>query len=623
MTTQNFGYYEEIFFPEDENEWIDSSVFSEVKDLWLKSNNLRGDANYLKACKLLNPFFDVDFDKERMVSHFAHLVTEVDENGWSSPGDEETAYGLRKSIFKEFNVENYYSEEVDSCAVIAIDFRERDEDEEPINNSYLDSPYITVIATKNLDLKKGFKTQDELIKWEEKNEFELSSCFSLDLSDKLTSYLDEDGDETSGYSSEGGHDGVVVYEENDTIESFSNTLESFALASFDAEIFEMNEEAKKIFDCIYRGDIEGLKKVIPDSFDINASLGNLSITAPMPITFSALFFSKEGFNESYGKIFDLVDLSFQEEGSLEEVVYFLASKGADLSFQISPGVSYLGIALSVSDELTNFLVSFGMDVTAEASDALLMAATYGKLAYVNQFLDLGADANFSNYGTTSLMYAAQGESEDNSLTSEKQKVQIEIMESLLLKGADINLVDEGGDTALTNAVRCKNIEIVRFLLEKGANPNGGINKSMSPLEIAIDIKDELVIQALKDAGAKLKEKPKKKAPAKSKEKSSPSQSKKSDATEIPSSKAKCKSCQKIFTKNTLNKWGGTCGACYRKANPRSKKMNKPQPSSSSGCWDTLDSISSGADDCFEFLKIIAILGAVIWFIIAIIIAMFN
>ena len=62
MTTQNFGYYEEIFFPEDENEWIDSSVFSEVKDLWLKSNNLRGDANYLKACKLLNPFFDVDFD---------------------------------------------------------------------------------------------------------------------------------------------------------------------------------------------------------------------------------------------------------------------------------------------------------------------------------------------------------------------------------------------------------------------------------------------------------------------------------------------------------------------------------------------------------------------------------
>ncbi|SVD98659.1 uncharacterized protein METZ01_LOCUS451513, partial [marine metagenome] len=255
--------------------------------------------------------------------------------------------------------------------------------------------------------KTEFKTQEELEKWETKNKNELSNCFSLEISDELTTYIDEDGYETSGYSSTGGWEGVVVYENKDTVETFSSRLQSFAHGvSVEEESVQIGEEIQEIFDAIYTGDIEKLKELIPNDFDINQALAGPQLTMPLAIAFASIFFSKKGFKDIYGQVFDLKGRSFQKEGSIEEVIYFLVSKGGDLSYQVIPGVSYLSMALSFSEELTNFLLSFGIDVSSEAADAILIASSEGKLTYVEQFLELGADPNFSiTGGTTAIMYA--------------------------------------------------------------------------------------------------------------------------------------------------------------------------------------------------------------------------
>ena len=590
MSDQNFGYYEEVFFPEEDNEWVSSSNFGEARILWEKSKNIPGDKNYRKACDLLAPYFDISFDKERMIDNFAEMVTEPDEDGWTSIGSEERLFGLRKSVFKKYDEDSYEREEVDSCAVLAIDFTERDDDGLPIKDSFLNTPHITLIATKNTDVKKEFKTQEELEKWESKNNYELSYCFSLEISDELTTYIDEDGDETSGYSSEGGWEGVVVYENKDTVETFSSRLQSFAHGvSGEEESVEIGEEIQEIFDAIYTGDIEKLKELIPNDFDINQALAGPQITMPLAIAFASIFFSKKGFKDIYGQVFDLKGRSFQKEGSIEEVIYFLVSKGGDLSYQIMPGVSYLSMALSFSEELTNFLLSFGIDVSSEAADAILIASSEGKLNYVEQFLELGADPNFSiTGGTTAIMYAAQGEKEGATLSLKRQKVQIQIIEKLLAKGADVDAIDDGGDSALSNAVRCKNKDIIKFLLENKANPNIGSKKgSISPYKLAIESKSDEIQKILEDYGAKKvesrspKQKPKQ---AKKPNRKVPIGSKKQKVTSQPKGKIQCPSCSKYFAQSTIDKWGGICGTCHRKKypdNPRHRKVAPPD--SNSGC----------------------------------------
>jgi len=621
MPSQNFGYYEEIFFPEDENEWIDTSPFKEVKSLWEKSRNMPGDKNYRKACELLDPFFEINFDKERMIDNFAKRVTEADEDGWTSIGEEERLYGLKKSIFQKYDEESYETEDCDSCAVVGIDFTERDDEGHPIKDSHMETPYITLIATKNTDVKKEFETQQTLEEWESKNEFELGYCFSLELSDDLTSYIDEDGDETSGYSSEGGWDGVVVFEKADSVDSFSSKLQSYALGSFsdEEEDIEISEEAQQFFEAIYSGDIEKLKSIISNDFDVNQPLVGSAVTSPLAIAFSSIYFQKKAFKEIYGKVFEINSKTFKEHGPIEEIIYFLTAQGADLGFQMIPGLSYLGMSLSISEELTNFLLSFGIDVSSVGNDALLTAASEGKVDYIKQFLDLGAEPNFSaDQGTTAIMFASQGEDETSTLSKNRQKTQIQIIDLLLDKGADINAEDQGGDCALSNAVRTKNVEIVRHLLENKANPNGGEKKdSISPYKLALEGKSDEIQKILEEHGVK-KGKTTPKTKTKTKAKVEPET--------VPKGKVECPSCNKYFTKNTIDKWGGTCGTCYRKKNPRKKSQPKSQTyaaSNSGGCWDTADSIIDGLDSCFEVIKMLAIMGFVIFVIVTIIIAIFS
>ena len=65
-----------------------------------------------------------------MINHFAEKVADMDEDGWTNVSAENIIYGKRKSIFKKYNDATYEEEDVDSIAVLNLDFYERDFDDE-------------------------------------------------------------------------------------------------------------------------------------------------------------------------------------------------------------------------------------------------------------------------------------------------------------------------------------------------------------------------------------------------------------------------------------------------------------------------------------------------------------
>jgi hypothetical protein len=263
------------------------------------------------------------------------------------------------------------------------------------------------------------------------------------------------------------------------------------------------------------------------------------------------------------------------------------------------------MSFAIDSEITEFLISYGFDPVRD-SEALCFASSNCDLDLTKKLIDLGAHVNPKGLSTTPLLYAAQGESEDSSLNEKDQKTQTQIIDLLLENGAKLNHVDDGGDTALTNAVRCNHILIVKHLIEKGINVNGAKTKNaLKPIQIARDKKLKELENLLISKGAQeIEEEPK-----------------------IPKGKAECPKCKKVFTQATINKWGGICGACYRKKNPRTKSKKNTYKSSSinesGGCFETLDGCNETMDGCVDMFKMLAILGFVIYFFGALIWALFT
>jgi ankyrin repeat protein len=76
----------------------------------------------------------------------------------------------------------------------------------------------------------------------------------------------------------------------------------------------------------------------------------------------------------------------------------------------------------------------------------------------------------------------------------------DLLESLLLRGADPNYFREGGTSVLGQSVRSENIACVRVLLRHGANPNG-TGKGDAPLHTAIWHGYTDIVTLLLEAGA--------------------------------------------------------------------------------------------------------------------------
>ena len=98
-------------------------------------------------------------------------------------------------------------------------------------------------------------------------------------------------------------------------------------------------------------------------------------------------------------------------------------------------------------------------VDASSNTALIVAAQKGYLNITETLIKAGADVNIvGTSGNTALMAASQ-------------KGYLNITEALIEAGADVNLVGRSGDTALMVTARNEHLNITKFLIEAGADVN--------------------------------------------------------------------------------------------------------------------------------------------------------
>lgn len=77
----------------------------------------------------------------------------------------------------------------------------------------------------------------------------------------------------------------------------------------------------------------------------------------------------------------------------------------------------------------------------------------------------------------------------------------DIMYCVSIYGINIDASDQLGETALHNACYNESIEVIEMLLEAGANPNRGNNFDVSPIHLAIAIRNRKIITLMLEYGA--------------------------------------------------------------------------------------------------------------------------
>jgi hypothetical protein len=126
--------------------------------------------------------------------------------------------------------------------------------------------------------------------------------------------------------------------------------------------------------------------------------------------------------------------------------------------------------------------------TADGKSALIKAATQGQLEAMELLLKRGAEVNLQD---------AQGMGAIHLVTTLDSKKILPVLELLLASGADVELRDYAFETPLMKAVRAKNLKAVEVLLQRGASTVSQNQQGKTALDIAQELRFSRIANRLR------------------------------------------------------------------------------------------------------------------------------
>jgi ankyrin repeat protein len=205
-----------------------------------------------------------------------------------------------------------------------------------------------------------------------------------------------------------------------------------------------------------------------------------------------------------------------------DVVNVLLQRNADLNAKTSNGRTALMMAVEQDQpKIVNALLNKSADVnaaTGEGVTALMLAAEKGRTGLVQLLLEKGINVNAKDEeGRTPLSVAAKrghfsiakllrDRGAKATLPVAAELGDLDEVQRLVNKGADINAKDDEGATALINACAQGHADVARLLLKNGADVNAENRYAWTALIVAAWKGYPEVVKILLDFGADVRPK---------------------------------------------------------------------------------------------------------------------
>ena len=342
-----------------------------------------------------------------------------------------------------------------------------------------------------------------------------------------------------------------------TFQELINEFPDSMVVSTTKTMIERVQQAKKnksLFEAVEKADIEQIKWLISQGANVNASMSDQSWTpllaaASVGHAQGIKVLLENGAKVDVGDVYGYTPLQYALWSKDEESVKTLISAGADINKH--PNNDYPPLFHVVWEGYqagTRILIDAGADVNAEDGDgwtplywaikfvhpdvarqfigtgvkipALHNAILEGNLARVKQFIESGTDVDTRDkVGCTPAYWALSvGQKEiaeylldqgadikvkqGRTLLHQASKAGfVEIVKSLIAKGADVDARSDRGDTPLKIAALAGHKEIVKLLIAHGAAVNITAKNGRHPLGDAAREGHEEVVRLLLASGA--------------------------------------------------------------------------------------------------------------------------